>query len=106
MNTTARAVLLTAAVYALTMCVSALIISLTIMVLLEPHSCGAVGRALLLLWGMTAALFLASVLVVIVLVWRTVQKKTSRVAIAAVYGTLMLASFILIAFGQMVLFNC
>ena len=106
MKPTARAVLLTAAVYAFTMCVSALIISLTIMILLEPHSCSAVSRALLILWGTTAALFLASVLVAAALVWRTVQEKASRLTIAAVYGTLMLVSYVLIAFGLMVLFNC
>ena len=38
--------------------------------------------------------------------WKIVAGATGRLAIVAVYGVVMLASFVVIAFGLMVAFNC
>jgi hypothetical protein len=100
-----KGVLLVVGAYAATIGVAAFT-SLAIMILMEPHSCSAMGRALLVLWGTNAAVFLASVAVVGVVAWRIVAGVAGRLAIVAAYGLVMLASYVVIAFGLMVAFNC
>jgi hypothetical protein len=92
--------------YIVTMMVAVLVVTLAIMVLIEPHSCRAMGRALLVLWATTAALFLASTLVVGVVAWKVIPSVQQRWAIVVVYGMMMLASYVVIAFGLLVAFNC
>jgi hypothetical protein len=105
MNTGAKGVLLVVGAYAATMVVAGFT-SLAIMILMEPHGCSAMGRALLVLWGTIAAVFLASVAMVGVVAWKIVAGVAGRLAIVAAYGVAMLASYVVIAFGLMVAFNC
>jgi len=100
-----KGVLLVVGAYAATMVVAAFT-SLAIIALMEPHSCSDMGRALLVLWGTIAAVFLASVAVVGVVAWKIVAGVAGRLAIVAAYGVVMLASYVVIAFGLMVAFNC
>ena len=101
----AKGVLLVVGAYAATMGVAAFT-SLAIMILMAPHSCSAMGRALLVLWGTIAGVFLASVAMVGVVAWKIVAGVAGRLAIVAGYGVMMLASYVVIAFGLMVAFNC
>jgi hypothetical protein len=101
----AKGVLLVVGAYAATIGV-AVVTSLAIIILMEPHSCSAMGRALLVLWGTIAAVFLTSVAMVGVVAWKIVAGVAARLAIVAAYGVAMLASYIVIAFGLMVAFNC
>ena len=105
MNTVAKGVLLVVGAYVVTIGVAAFT-SIAIMILMEPHSCNAMSRALLVLWGTIAAVFLASVAVVGVVAWKIVAGVAGRLAIVAAYGLAMLASYVVIAFGLMVAFNC
>jgi hypothetical protein len=106
-NAGAKGVLLVVGAYVATIGVAACITSLAfITILMEPPSCSAIGQALLVLWGTIAALFLASVAVVGVVAWKIVVGVAGRLAIMAVYGVLMLVSYVVIAFGLMVAFNC
>jgi len=106
MNIGAKGALVVGA-YVVTMGVAIFIALLAIIILMmEPHSCSTMGRALLVLWVTIAAVFLASAAVVGVVAWKIVADTAGRLAIVAVYGVMMLASYVVIAFGLMVAFNC
>jgi hypothetical protein len=80
---------------------------LTIMVLMmEPHSCSTMSQALVALWVTIAVVFLASAAVVGVGAWKIVEGIAGRLTIVVVYGVVMLVSYVVIAFGLMVAFNC
>lgn len=105
MSAGAKGVLLGVGAYVATIGVTAFA-SLAIMILVKPHSCGDMGRALLVLWGTIAAVFLASIAVVGIVAWMIIAGVAARVAIVTVYGVAALASYAAIAFGLMVGFNC
>ena len=92
--------------YLLTMGVTVLITVLTIIFLVDTHNCGSVERGLMVLGGTTAVLFLASVAVVGVGAWRVIPGVAARLAIVVVYGVIMLASYVVVTCGLMVVFNC
>lgn len=92
--------------YVVTMGAAVLIVMLAIMILLEPHSCSAMSRALLVLWTIIAALFLVSVVVVGIVAWKVIPSVQRRWATMVVYGMIMLGSYVFIAFGLLVAFNC
>ena len=107
MNTRAKGVLLVVGAYFATMAISVFIIAIAfIIILMGSYSCNAISQAMLVLWGTIAVVFLASVAVVGVVAWKMVESVAGRLAIVAVYGVLLLASFVVIAFGLMVVFNC
>jgi hypothetical protein len=92
--------------YLVTMGVTVLITLLTIILLVDTRNCGSVERGLLVVGGTTAVLFLASVAVVGVGVWRAIPGVAERLAIVVGYGAMMLASFVVLTCGLMVVFNC
>jgi hypothetical protein len=92
--------------YLATMGLTVLITLLTVIFLVDTHSCSSVSRALALLGGTTAVVFLASVIVVGVGVWKAIPGIAERLAVVVGYGALMLASFVVITCGLMVVFNC
>ena len=92
--------------YLVTMAVTVLITLLAIIALVDTTNCGSVGRALAVLAGTTAVVFLASVAVVGVGVWKAIPGVAERLAIVVGYGAMMLASFVVISCGLMVVFNC
>lgn len=107
MNTDAKGVLLVAGTYIVTIGVAILVVALAIMILMMgSYNCGDMGRALIVLWLLLAALFLASVVVVGVVAWRSIASTAGRWATLIAYGVVMLASYVVFAFGLMVLFNC
>jgi hypothetical protein len=106
MNTGAKGVLLMVVAYGVAMGAAAIIITIAIVILLEPLSCRAMGRALLVLWGTIAAVFLVSFAVVGATAWKIFSDTSGRAAVMIVYGLALLASYVVIAFGLMVLFNC
>jgi len=89
-----------------TMGVTVLIIVLSIMVFIDTTNCGAISRALPVLWGVIAVLFIASVVVVRNIVWKVIPDAGGRLAVVIVYGLAMLASYVFIGFGLMVVLNC
>jgi len=105
MNTVVKGILLVVVTCVITMVVAALV-SVVIVNLMEPKGCSDIGQAMLVLWGTIAALFLASTVVVGVMSWRMVPNLAGRLAIVLSYGAVMLVSFVIIAFGLMVAFNC
>ena len=105
MSASAKGVLLGVGAYVVTIGVAAFT-ALVIMMLMDPYSCSEMGRALVVLWGTIAAVFLASVAVVGVVAWRIIAGRGARWAILILYGVATLASYLAIAFGLMVGFNC
>jgi len=103
----AKGVLLVVGTYVVTMGVAALIIAFSIMILMiKPYGCSVMSRALLVLSITIAAVFLASVVVIRIVAWKIIPGVVGRVAILAVHGVALLASYVVIAFGLMVAFNC
>jgi hypothetical protein len=89
------------------MAVAVFIIAIAlIIILMRSYSCSAISQAMLVLLGTIAAVFLVSVAVVGVVARKIVASIAGRLAIVAVCGVLMLASYVVIAFGLMVIFNC
>lgn len=106
MNTGANAMQLVVRAYLVTMGVTVLITLLTIIFLVDTHSCSSVSRALAVLGGTTAVVFLASVAVVGVRAWKVIPVVADRLGTVVVYGVMMLASYVVMTCGLMVLFNC
>lgn len=107
MNPVSKGILLVVGTYIVTMVVTIIIIVLAIMILLMgSYSCSDMGRALLVLWATIAVVFFASVAVAGVAIWKAVQSTVGRLTIVVAYGLAMLVSFVVVAFGLMVLFNC
>lgn len=106
MSTSAKGIILLVGAYMVTMAVAVLMIVLAISMLIDTHNCSAIGRAMLILWGATAAVFLTSIIVVGVAAWKIISELTGRVAVIALYGIAVLVSYIIIAFGLLVAFNC
>ena len=107
MNSGAKGVLLAIGAYVVTMGVAFFIALLAIIILMMGSpSCSTMGQVLVVLWVIIAAVFLASAVVVGVMAWKFVAGMAGRLAIVAVYGVVMLASFVVFAFGLMVAFNC
>jgi hypothetical protein len=86
--------------------VTVFITLLAIILLVDTHSCSSMSRALSVLGGTTAVVFLASVAVVGVGAWRVIPGVAARLAIVLVYGVIMLASYVVVTCGLMVVFNC
>ena len=106
MNTGTKGVLLVIGAYIVTFGVTICIITLAIAIFIDTTSCGAVSRALPALWGTVAVVFLVSGVVVGVVAWKVIQGLAGRLAVMAVYGVVMLVSYVGIAFGLLVAFNC
>jgi hypothetical protein len=106
MKTGIKGVLLVIGAYIVTFGVAICIIVPAIMNFVDTTNCGAVGRALPVLWGTIAMVFLASVIVVGVAVWKVISGIAGRLVVVAAYGVAMLVTYVGIAFGLMVVLNC
>jgi len=107
MNTDAKGILLVAGAYIVTIGMAVLIAALAITILyIGSHNCSDMGQALIVLWLLLAALFLASIVAVGVMVRRFIASVAGRWATLIAYGVVMLVSYVVFAFGLLVLFNC
>jgi hypothetical protein len=92
--------------YLISLGLAVLITVLTTLLLVDTTDCGSVERGLLVMAATTAVVFLASVVVVGVRVWKAIPGTAERLAIVVGYGAMLLASFVVITCGLMVVFNC
>ena len=106
MNTGTKGVLLIIGAYIVTFGITICIIALAVAIFIDTTSCGAVSRALPVLGGGIAVVFLASGVVVGALAWKIIPSVVGRLVVMAVYGVSMLVGYVGIAFGLMVAFNC
>lgn len=100
-----KGILLIIVTYLATLVVTAVILLITF-ALLDPKGCNSFGQALLVMWGLLAALFLLSVTVVGVVAWKVLERMAGRLVVIAIHGTITFASFLVIAFGLLIAFNC
>jgi|GEM_PF-3028416 len=100
-----KAIVLALGAYIITLIVAALA-ALILMTVMNLRGCSGMSQALLVLWGTIAVLFLASVVAVGLAVWKIVPGRAGRFALLAGYGVALLVSYVAIAFGLMVAFNC
>jgi len=107
MSAFVKAVLLVIGAGIITMVVVAFVVALAVVfVLVESPDCSTVGDVLLVAWVAIAAVLLTSVVLVGAVAKRIVGNGAGRWVIVAVCGVLALVSFVVVAFGLMVLFNC
>ena len=92
--------------YLVSLGLAVLITVLTTLLLVDTTDCGSVERGLLVMTATTAVVFLASVAVVGVGVWKAIPGVAERMAIVVGYGVMMLASFVVMTCGLMMVFNC
>ncbi len=64
------------------------------------------SRALQLLWATIAMVCLASVIMVVVVARKCIASTKGQIELVAAYGVALLASYVVIVFGLMVVFNC
>ena len=80
--------------------------TLAVLIVMQPQTCSAMSRTLSVLWATIAALFIASVGLIGGVVWKSKTGVVGRVAAAAIFVAVLLASYIVIALSLMVAFNC
>ena len=106
LNPGIKGVLLVVGAYIISVVTVILIVAVSLIFLVDTHRCSAMGQALLALWGTTAAVFLISGIIVGVVTWKIIPNTAGRLVTVAVYGVAMLVTYIGIAFGLLVAFNC
>ena len=92
--------------YVVTIGLAVLINLLTIILLVDTTNCGSVSRGLGVMDVTTAVVFLASVAVVGVRARKVVPDLGRRWALVGMYALFLLANFVIMACGLMVVFNC
>lgn len=100
-----KATLLALGAYVLTM-IAALLLTVILLAELSPRGCGAVSQLLLVLWGTVAVLFVLSAVAVGVATWKLLPGRAGSIAILVTYSIVLLASYLVIAFGMMIALNC
>jgi len=106
LSTGTKGVLLVVGAYIVTFGVAILIITISLTFLIDTHRCNSMGQALLAMWGTTAFVFLVSVIVVGAVAWKIIPNLAGRLVVVGVYGVSLLVTYIGIAFGLLVAFNC
>ena len=107
MSPEARRVLTFVGAYVVTMVVTGCMLSVAIAWLMSnPQSCSAMGRALSVLWVTVAVMFLVSAVAVGFAARKLIPGLVARRVTMAVYGVVMLASYVVVAFVLLVAFNC
>jgi hypothetical protein len=101
-----KGILLVVGAYVVTIVLAAFSILLTIMLIWEHQNCSTMNGAVIGLWVTIAVLFLASIAVVRIVARRIIPGVAGRLAAVATYGVVMLASYVVIAFGLLVAFEC
>ena len=92
--------------YLVSLGLAVLVIVLTTLLIDTSDCYGSVQRGLLVMFATMVVVLLASVVVVGVRVWKAIPTLAERLAIVVGYGAMMLASFVVITCGLMVVFNC
>ena len=106
LNSGIKGVLLLVGAYILTLGMAICGIFFALIFLVDTHNCSALGDALVNLWIMIAVIFLSSIVVVGVVGRKTLASNMGCLAVVVVYAIALLGSYLFIAFGLLVAFNC
>ena len=101
-----KGILLVIGSYVITIAVAAFIVLLAIITLTQPYNCSTVNWTVVILWVMIAVLLFASVAAVRIVARKVIPSVAGRRALVVIHGLVMLASYVVIAFGLMVAFEC
>lgn len=99
-------VLLVIGAYIVALVAAILIVVFSTMFLIDTSNCYALGPSLVALWCSTAAVFLFSGFVVIIVAWKITSDTAGRLITVAVYGVSALVTYVVLAFGILLAFNC
>jgi hypothetical protein len=86
--------------------VAMVVVAGVVMVALQPHACAEFSRALIALWWSLGAALVACWCAMALIAWMCLTSLLARGAVLALYGLALLATYVVIAFGLMVAFNC
>lgn len=105
MKSSGKVVLLSFGAFGLTI---GLVITTVIatLIIARPQSCSDYSQTLLLLWVVIGGLCLASTAVVGYGTWRITHSKRGSVIVTAVYGLIILLTYLFMALILMIGFNC
>jgi hypothetical protein len=106
MNPNGKSLTLVVVGYIVTMVVSVFIIAFAIMNLMDVSNCNTMSQALVVLWIILAIVFLTSLVLVAVMTRKFFPSPSGCLPFAAVYGIVLLVSYVIMAFCLMVAFNC
>lgn len=106
MSAGVRGVLLIIVTYLVTIGIAICNILFAITFLIDTHRCSTLGQAMVMLWIATAILFFISVVVVGVVGRKIIPRRDGCLAAVVVHVIALLVSYIVIAFGLLVAFNC
>lgn len=106
MNTGTKGVLLVVGAYIITTIITIFIIVISLMFMIDTHSCNTMGDALLTLWGIIAIVFLVSFVLVGIVAWKIIPTTVGRLVTVSVHGVSLLVTYVGFAFGLLVVFNC
>jgi hypothetical protein len=105
MKSSGKVVLLSFGAFGLTVALAVMTVIATL-IIARPQSCSDYSQALLLLWVVIGGLCLASTAVVGIGTWRIAHSKRGSVITTAVYGLIILFTYLFIALILMIGFNC
>jgi hypothetical protein len=105
MSTAVRATLLLVAAYAMALVLVA-VVSGVVMLAMSPHACREYSETLSVLWATMAGTMCVCWLVVALLAWWYLKRLLACGAVVTVYAVALLATYKVLAFGLMVMFNC
>jgi hypothetical protein len=92
--------------YLVSLGLAVLITALTTLLLVDTTDCGSVERGLLVIAATTALVFLASVVVVGVRLWKSMPGAAGCWGVMVGYGAMLVATFGMMTCGLIVVFNC
>ena len=102
-----KGILLLVGSYVVTMAAVVLVIVLAITILMVGSpDCSVMNWALVALWVTIAVLLFASVAVLRIGARKVIPSIAGRRAVVILYGVVLLASYVVIAFGLLVAFEC
>jgi len=104
-NNGAKGLIKIAGTCVVTMGLAVLTIVLAILILYS-SSCGAISRAIPVVLGVIAAIFIASGFIVRNIVRKVLPERSQRLAAVILYALALLVSYPFIAFVLLVIFNC
>ncbi len=108
MNPNAKLLTLMVGGFVITISLAIAIIVIAIMILygVEVTNCSTMSKALVGLWIILGGVFIASLGLIEAFAWKTYPGCGARLAVLVIYGLALLVSYVVLAFGLMIVFNC
>jgi hypothetical protein len=108
MNPNAKMLTLMVGGYVFTIVLAIAIIIIAIMILYGAgiRNCNTLSTAMVGLWIILGGVFIASLGLIEAFAWKTYPGCGARLAVLVAYGLALMVSYVVLAFGLMIAFNC